>query len=128
MTLRDEWKQKLQDRQNTDSAALTAQQEERGRRWAADIIARIPAAMREAADAGKSEFEVGAFLLEELPTTGDKTLGEYYPTREQLKGGARLVYDYVIKEGLALYVGGEFKVMHLGHFPPFEVIVKFQQD
>lgn len=107
-----------QHQQNDDqlSAEALRQAEVRGK----EIIARIPDAVREAIRSRTMECKVGEFHQHEV-TPGR---GDFYPDRTQLSGAAVHVYDYCQKEGLHLFVGGEYKMATRMHVAPFDIYIR----
>lgn len=121
-TLADQWKDLLA--KAPVSPADEAPTEE-DRRVAAEIIEKIRAEVPKAAAARKNSFLVGNFrrgdLLRKMPNEGLE--GQYWPSPGDLKGAAKLVHEFCIKEGLALHVGGEYKGATKTHVDPFEITV-----
>jgi len=123
MSLGNNWNRKL-EQQNVAARAKTAEQlEAESRAWAEAIIAKIPAAIKAAADQGKTQIEIGEFRVEDLPLANAQK-GEYYPTRDQILRGARILFDYCERENLRLFVGGDFGMGRGGWTSPFEVIIR----
>lgn len=129
MNLRDKWNNKLAQKNvaqmcemvGADADHVAAEQNEtEGRVWFAEMVAKIPAAIDTAAAEGKTQIEVGEFRVNDL-LLAEK--GEYYPTRDEIGGGARLLFDYCQREGLHLFVGGDFR-MSGSWRSPFEVIIR----
>ncbi|MBI5654921.1 hypothetical protein HZC53_04700 [Candidatus Uhrbacteria bacterium] len=122
MSLADEWNRRL-GRHITATRAKTAKRlETEGRAWAEEIIAKVPAAMETAASQGKMQIEVGEFRGDDIPPHK----GEYFPERDELQHGALFLFDYCQREGLRLFVGGDFK-MSGSYRPPFEVIIRLKR-
>ena len=117
-TLADAWRRK---NEKTRPAGPPARDPVEEQRWASGIIEVITSAVR-AAVPGQKQVEVGEFRSADLPPQ----MGEFYPTREQLKGGAQIIYDFCRQEGLYLFVGGDFKMS--GRWdPPYEIIVRLEK-
>ncbi len=126
MSLADKWNKKLVQKDAAKQAKTAVQFEAEGQVWASQVIAQIPAAIEEAAASGKTQIEIGEFRVEDLPLAKDSK-GEYYPTRDQLLGGARILFDYCEREGLLLFVGGDFGMGRGGWTTPFEVIIRLKR-
>ena len=115
--LADVWRQRC-----PPAKAKDAPDPEEERRWADGVIARITAAIQ-VVKPGQNQIEVGEFRSRELP----HCMGEFYPTRPHLKGGALIVYDFCVKEGLHLFVGGDFKPSSGAWNAPYEIIVRLER-
>lgn len=124
MSLADKWNKKLSRKDAAKQAESAKQFEAEGQAWAARIIAQIPDAIEKAAADGGTQVEVGHFRDDDVPSAGKK--GEFYPRRNELRGGALILYDYCQGEGLHLFVGGDFK-MSGSWRSPFEVIIRLKR-
>ena len=114
----DAWRRKLAEKKAA-SEPDPNQEKAWEEAWAEAVIDRI---RKEIPTAGSNQVEVGEFRGNHL--IGDQ--GEFYPTREQLRGGAALVWDFCQREGLRLFVGGDFKMSGRWN-PPFEIIVRLEK-
>lgn len=116
-TLADAWRQK-----NAAVRLKSVPDPEEERRWADGVIAHIRTAVQ-GVKPGTKQVEAGEFRGHELP----HRMGEFYPSRAHLKGGALLVYEFCVKEGLHLFVGGDFKMSGGSWNAPYEIIVRLER-
>ncbi|MFA6429414.1 MAG: hypothetical protein WCV84_02850 [Patescibacteria group bacterium] len=124
MKLAERWKRALEKAK----VATSEQDEAAAQRFAAEVTAKIPAAIDLAIAKGEKYIEVGEFNPDDLHATSQSGgfLGDYYPERNQLSGAALLIYDYCAKEGLHLFVGGDFHLRG-SWSPPYEIIIRFKR-
>jgi len=116
-TLADAWRRRVAGKKK--AASEPKDDPVQNAAWAREIIEKIRVAV---ANAVESQVVVGEFRGGEIPPK----LGEFYPTRGQLKGGALLVFDFCEQEGLHLFVGGDFKMSGYWN-PPYEIIVRLER-
>lgn len=116
-TLADAWRRRLVEE---DAASKPQSDPREERAWADEVADRIRKAVM---TAHGEQVEVGVFKQGEILV--DR--GEFYPTRDQLRGGAALLLDYCQQEGLRLFVGGDFKMSGRWN-PPFEIIVRLSKE
>jgi len=104
-----------------DAAASREQNKEQAlcEEWAKEVMRRLPDAVRKAIARGERRVTLGNFRSNEIIPQGR---GEFYPERTDLTGGALALYDLCAKEGLHLFIGGDFK-MSGSYRAPFEIIV-----
>jgi len=119
MKLSEKWSAGIQ--QHADARLTVAKDDVHA--WANAIIAKIPAAIEVASSRGEVRIELGEFRLDEL---GRDHHGEYFPNADDLTGGARILYDYCVREGLHLFIGGDFKMSGRWN-PPFEIFIHLRR-
>lgn len=115
-TLADTWRRRLAEQKAATSGPDPALLE---KAWADEINERIRKAIE---TTNKNQVEVGEFLGRHLAVSG----GEFYPTRDQLRGGAVQVWDFCQQQGVHLFVGGDFKMSGTWR-APFEIIIRLER-
>ncbi len=90
--------------------------------WADEMIAKLPAHLQDAAKKGGTGFYLGDFRFHEW--TPGKC--DFYPTRDELKGGALKLFDFCLDEGLHLYISAENE-HGLRWVPPFSAFIHLKR-
>lgn len=98
--LADKWLRELALREKRTAADL-AREIAAAEAWADATMERVRADAVRVMQLGLDEVPCGAFCVTDLV---DPHRENYFPTRDQLRGGAQILYDALAEEGLRLYV------------------------
>ncbi|MFA4954290.1 MAG: hypothetical protein WC641_03195 [Patescibacteria group bacterium] len=122
MSLASEWRKRLGERHPEKRVDRTEGLDAERRAWAEEIIAKIPAYIENTVDRGGLVIDVGDFRYMEWPAGK----GNFFPTRDELKGAALMLFDFCQDEGLHLFISGT-REHGYRWIPPFGIFIRLER-